>query len=252
MSDDLAFALHLADVADAISLEHFRGDPHSRTKADGTIVTEADEAVERAMRDEIAATFPDDGVLGEEEGDASAGAERRWILDPIDGTSNYARGRPIWASLIALEVSGEIVVGVASAPALRERYEASRGGGARRNGEPIAVSKTHELADAHIAYTSYAHFEYLGHGEGWTKLVRSVNQARGFGDFWGHMLVAAGHMDLMAEPIVNPWDVAPVLVIVEEAGGRFTDLDGNRTIGGGSSLSSNGVLHDAALACFSN
>lgn len=248
MSDDLAFARSLANVADAISMD-FYGRARSRRKPDGTIVTEADEAVERALRDEIASVHPDDAVLGEESG-ATGDAPRRWILDPIDGTINYDSGIPIWATLIALEVADEVTVGVASAPALGERYEAERGGGARRNDEPIHVSEIADLAEARIVYTSWRSFTPTGHAEAFGALARSARWVRGFSDFWGHALVASGRADVMVEPVVNVWDLAPLIVIVEEAGGRLTDLDGNRGIAGGSVLTSNTHLHDEALAFF--
>jgi histidinol-phosphatase len=243
---ELDFALHLADIADEITLDGFTRRVSARVKHDGTPVTEADEAAERALRAEIWKAFPDHPVLGEEQGATGAG-RARWILDPIDGTKNYAAGIPIWGTLIALEVDGEIVCGVISAPALRERYAAARGLGAKCNGEPIRVSSTSSLADARVLYTSFLSFEALGRGAGWRRLCARTLWARGFGDCWGHMLVASGRAEIMAEPVVNVWDLAPIIVIVEEAGGRFTDLDGNRAVDGGSSLSTNGLLHDEAL-----
>lgn len=248
MTDELDFARHLADVADGISMDAF-GKARSRTKADGTIVTEADEAVERALRSEVGAAYPDDAVLGEESG-ATGGAHRRWILDPIDGTINYDSGIPIWATLIAFEADGEVVAGMVSAPALGERYEAARGNGARRNGEPIRVSETEDLADARIVYTSWGSFTSMGHGEAFEELTRSARWARGFSDFWGHALVASGRADVMVEPVVNVWDLAPLILLVEEAGGRLTDLDGRRRIDGGSVLTTNGRLHDETLRLF--
>ncbi len=205
--------------------------------------------MERALRSEIAAAYPDDAVLGEESGSTGT-APRRWILDPIDGTINYDSGVPIWATLIALEVDGEVVAGVASAPALGERYEAARGDGARRNGEPIHVSETDDLAEARIVYTSWRSFAGAGHWEAFERLGRSARWVRGFSDFWGHALVASGRADVMVEPVVNVWDLAPLIVLVEEAGGRLTDLDGTRRIDGGSVLTTNGRLHDQALGFF--
>jgi histidinol-phosphatase len=247
-AEALRFAHHLADVADAITLAGFRT-ARTRIKPDGTIVTEADEAAERAMRSEISAAYPDDGVLGEE-GGTQEGTGRRWILDPIDGTLNYSFGVPVWATLIALEADGELVAGVVSAPALHERYGAARGLGARRNDEPIRVSTIEDLTEARLAYAEFRTYEACGHGEGFHELLNAVRFSRGFGDFWGHMLVAAGAMDVMVEPIVNVWDLAPLLVVVEEAGGRFTDLGGRRRIDGGSALTTNGALHDTVLSLF--
>jgi len=243
---ELDFAQHLADIADNVTLDGFARRVAARTKDDGTPVTEADEAAERAMRAEILNTFPDHAVLGEEGGETGDGPAR-WILDPIDGTKNYAAGIPIWGTLIALEVDGEVVCGVISVPALGERYAAARGAGAECNGRPIRVSAVSSLAEARVSYTSFLAFEAYGRGPGWLALSRQAAWSRGFGDCWGHMLVASGRADVMAEPVVSIWDLAPIIVIVEEAGGRFTDLDGNRVIDGGSALSTNGRLHEAAL-----
>lgn len=248
---ELRFAHRLADIADEITMRGFEDRIGARTKSDGTPVTDADEAAERALRDEIAKAFPEHAVLGEEGGSAGSG-DTRWILDPIDGTKNYASGIPIWGTLIALEADGEVVCGVISAPALRERYAAARGTGAECNGERIRVSSVSDLAAARVAYTSFLSFDKYGRGEAWRRLAGGASWARGFGDFWGHMLVASGRADVMAEPIVNVWDLAPILVIVEEAGGRFTDLDGGRRIDGGSGVSTNGLLHGTVIDVFAD
>ncbi len=245
--EELHFANHLADVADEISLRHFRT-ASVRTKADGSLVTEADEGVERSVRAEVAAAYPDDRILGEEEGGDAAGSGRRWIIDPIDATSNYAWGIPVWATLIGLEVDGEVVAGVVSAPAMGERYEAARGTGARRNGDRIAVSGVGDLSESRLAYTFTA-FGF-GRDEEFRRLLAGVGTHRGYGDYWGHMLVASGALDVMVDVVVQVWDLAPIMVIVEEAGGRLTDLDGGRRIDGGSALTSNGLVHDAALDVF--
>lgn len=247
---ELTFAHHLADIADAITLPAFRSDLGVRTKPDGTPVTDADEAAERAIREEIAKRYPHHVVLGEEEGSSGTGAER-WIIDPIDGTKGYASGVPIWATLIALEVDGEIVCGVASAPALGERYAAASGRGATCNGVPIRVSEVSSLDGCRLTYTSYRSFRGTGWAAGFDRLVDGAAWARGWGDFWGHVLVASARADVMVEPDVNPWDLAPLIVIVEEAGGRFTDLHGRRRIDGGSVLTTNGHIHDAALETLS-
>lgn len=246
-SEELAFAMHLADLADPIAMGHFRRDPSSRVKDDGTIVTEADEAVERVLREALADSYPADAILGEEQGGTGAAENgRRWIIDPIDGTKNYAWGIPVWATLIALEADGEIVAGVVSAPALAERYDAARGTGARRNGSPISVSSVADMTQARVGYGSIEAFDDHGSADRLLGLVRRARASRGLGDFWGHMMVAAGHLDVMAEPEVSPWDIAALLVIVEEAGGRVTDLGGERRAGG-SVLTTNGALHDEAL-----
>jgi histidinol-phosphatase len=244
---DLALALELADVADAITIDRFRArDLVVETKPDRTPVTEADRAVETALRAHLARVRPDDAVVGEEEGVQGTGP-RRWVVDPIDGTKSYLRGAPIWATLLALEVGDETVVGVVSAPAIGRRWWAARGTGAFANGEPIQVSRVHELADATIAFTDVGAFVKYEMWDEFVALAVQVWDRRGFCDFWGHMLVAEGVVDVMVEPIVNLWDVAPMLVIVEEAGGRITDRAGRRTADGGDAVTTNGVLHDAVL-----
>jgi histidinol-phosphatase len=229
---DLDFALSLADDADALSLPRFRVvDLHVETKPDLTPVTDADKAVERALRERIARERPGDGVLGEEEGDG--GGDIRWIVDPIDGTKNFSRGIPVWATLIALEREGEIVCGVASAPALGHRWWAARGEGAYRDGERLHVSKVPRLDEATVscAYArDLAVFEPL------------VWHARGFGDFWQHMLVAEGAVDIAVDAALARWDVAALEPIVTEAGGRLDALPN------GQSVSTNGRLHDAAFS----
>ena len=172
---------------------------------------------------------------------------RRWIIDPIDGTVNFLRGVPIWALLLALEVDGEMRVGVASAPALGRRWWAARGEGAFADGEAIHVSEVGAVEDALLCYTSGRSFDKYGLGEQFRALSARCWAARGFSDFWGHVLVAEGSADVMVEPIVNLWDVAPIQVIVEEAGGRFTDLDGVARSDGGNAVSTNGRLHDDVL-----
>jgi histidinol-phosphatase len=247
-TSELRFAEHLADVADSISRRHFRrADTKVRAKADGTPVTEADEAIERQLREEIGSAYPHHAILGEEEGVSGEGSRARWIIDPIDGTKNFSWGIPVWATLIALEVEGDIVCGVASAPALDERYTASRGGGAHRNGEPIRVSDVTEVGRARVGFTSGAEMGEPGWGEALQQLVRTAAHNRGIGDFYGHMLVAAGSLDVMLEPDLAPWDIGPLIVIVEEAGGRLTDFSGKRQIYGRSCVTTNGRLHDDVL-----
>jgi len=248
MDEDLELALELADLADAVALPRFRArDLRVDTKPDLTPVTEADRGVEQAIRDRLAQVRPDDGVLGEEFGMAGGGA-RRWIIDPIDGTKNFVRGVPVWASLVALEVDGIVTVGVASAPALGRRWWAARGEGAFADHEPIHVSGITDLGDAQLAYDNVPSFEEHGLGEQFLALARRCWRSRGFGDFWGHVLVAEGACDVMIEPIVNLWDLAAIQVIVEEAGGRFTDLAGTPRADGGNVVTTNGHLHDEVLA----
>jgi histidinol-phosphatase len=217
------------------------------SKPDLTPVTEADRGAEKLLREWIGHERPGDAIVGEEYGE-TGGGPRRWVLDPIDGTKSYARGVPVWATLIALEVDGAMRVGVASAPALGRRWWAARGEGAFANGESIQVSAVSAVDDALLCYTSGPSFDEFGLGEQFRALAARCWAARGFADFWGHVLVAEGSADISVEPVMNLWDNAPLQVIVEEAGGRFTDLDGVARADGGNALSTNGRLHDDALA----
>jgi histidinol-phosphatase len=209
-------------------------------------VTEADRGVEEMIRSALAELRPDDAVLGEEYGTSGDG-DRRWVIDPIDGTKNFVRGVPAWATLIGVEVGGTVDVGVVSAPALGRRWWARRGSGAFANGDPIRVSGVSTIADAHVGYDDIPVMEEYGLAERFLELARRCWRSRGFGDFWTHVLVAEGALDIAVEPIVAPWDLGPLPVILEEAGGRFTDLSGNVRIDGGNALSTNGLLHDLAL-----
>jgi histidinol-phosphatase len=248
LDDDLQLALELADAADAVTLPAFRSRTlRVDTKADRTLVTEVDRGVEAMLRERIAAVRPGDAVVGEEMGATGDGA-RRWYLDPVDGTSNYVRGVPVFATLIALLVDGAPAVGVCSAPALGARWWGARGLGAFERGRAIRVSAVQRVEDAHFSYDDARGFDDAGIGERFHALERRCWRSRGFGDFWSHMLVAEGAVDIAIEPEVNPWDLAALQVIVEEAGGRFTDIAGTPRIDGGSAVSTNGVLHDAVLA----
>ena len=220
------------------------------TKPDLTPVSEADRAAERALRARIEAERPRDGVVGEEFGETKGSADRRWILDPIDGTKSFVRGIPAWGTLIALEQDGEMVVGVVSAPALRRRWWAARGAGAFADGEPIRVSRVGTLEDALLCFTSLTAFDEHGMGDEFRSLAARCWEARGFGDYWAHVLVAEGSADLVVEPVMNLWDNAALQVIVEEAGGRFTDLDGRPRSDGGNAVATNGLLHDEVLQAF--
>lgn len=247
---DLRLALELAEAADEITMKHFRlATLEVRTKQDMTPVSEADEAVERMIRDRLQRERPEDGIIGEEFG-ASGSSARRWIIDPIDATKNYVRGIPVFATLIALEDAGRLVAGVVSAPALGRRWSASRGSGAFCNGVAMRVSQVASLSDAHIAYDSVTDYDKFGTTENFLSLARKCARARGFGDFWIHMLVAEGAIEIAVEPQVAAWDMAAVQVIVEEAGGRFTDLRGHARHDGGSGVSTNGALHEAVLEHF--
>lgn len=258
-SADLAFALELAELADSISLPRFRSaDLSIQTKPDRTFVTDADLAVERALRERIEAERPTDGFLGEESGREDRG-DRRWILDPIDGTSNFLRGVPNWATLIALEVSGEVVLGVVSAPAFGARWFAETGAGAWAVGlsgsdaDPrrLRVSRVSDLADASLSFQSIEQWEQAGYLDSLLALSRQVWRDRAYGDMWSYMLLAEGLVDIVAEFDVKPYDLAALAPIVREAGGAFTDISGEATVWGGSSLATNGLLHEAAVAAIS-
>lgn len=252
MSSDLTFALRLADAADAITRSRFRAtDLVIERKPDRTPVTDADTAVEDAVRALLATEFPTDTVAGEERG-GTVGTGRTWVLDPIDGTKNFLRGVPVWATLIALVEDGTPTVGVVSAPALGRRWWAARGEGAWMSADGvsrrISVSGVRDLEDAYLSTTDLGSWVTYHSRERYLALLDACWESRAFGDFYQHCLVAEGAIDIAAECIVNPWDVAPMQVLIEEAGGRFTDLSGAATFDGGSALSTNGLVHDAALA----
>ena len=259
-ADLLAFARTLAEQADRITMRHFRGELGTRAKADGTLVTVADTAVEALLREGIAERFPSHVVLGEEEGygadsEAEGGADgrTRWIIDPIDGTHSYARGIPIWATLIGCERNGVVEVGVASAPALGIRWWAGRGLGAYRgatsgdmSGERIHVSDRASVEEAQVLYGSYR-LVMERWGERASALLLDSWRQRGFGDFWGHCLVAEGSAEVMLEGEVFAWDIAALLPIIEEAGGRITGDDGALGLDIGHCITTNGHLHDEVL-----
>jgi len=250
--DDLRFAHVLADNADDITTRRFRAlDLRVGTKPDLTPVSDADQAAEESLRNVLRRSRPRDAVLGEELGRSGSGP-RCWVIDPIDGTKNFVRGVPVWATLIGLMDGDDVVVGVVSAPALSRRWWAAAGGGAwtgrsLTKATRCAVSGVGELGDASLSYSSLGGWEERGRLDGFLGLTRSVWRSRAYGDFWSHVLVAEGAVDVSAEPEVSLWDIAALQVIVEEAGGRFTDIDGNRTPDGGSIVCTNGRLHDEVL-----
>ena len=256
----LHLAFELCDAADEIAMRHFRRDLHIDTKPDGSLVTQADHAIETLIRERITAEFPDHGFVGEEYGSAEGAAPQRWYIDPIDGTHNYVRGIPIFATLLAVEDGHELVLGVVSAPALRARWFAWRGGGAwalewdSANGaggwhpdqaRRLRVSGVHRIEDAQLLYSSLS--EISAAAPGFQPLLGRAWRDRGFGDFWGYVLVAEGAADAMIEVGMHSWDLAPMQVLLEEAGGRLTDLDGTRTIHSAGALASNGELHAALI-----
>jgi histidinol-phosphatase len=248
---ELAFAHELADLADALTLPAFRGRLEGvevETKGDGTWVSEVDVEVERTLRRAIRSRFPDHAVLGEEDGLDGPEDGPRWILDPIDGTTNFVKGNPIYATLVALQVDGDEVVGVVSAPALGSRWDGVVGGPATQDGREIRVSGITDLGHAEVAFGGLTYFDVGGYSRLVEDLTARTHRQRGYGDFWQHCLVAAGSTDIAIEASVKLWDLAAPRCIVEAAGGRFTSIEGSPTADGGSALATNGHLHDEVLA----
>ncbi|HUG74335.1 MAG TPA: inositol monophosphatase family protein [Acidimicrobiia bacterium] len=250
-SPDLTTALSAADAADAVTLPRFRDpDLAVSTKADATVVTEADRRAEQVIREVIGHEAPNDAILGEEYG-FDGGGSRRWIIDPIDATVNFVRGVPVWGTLIALEIDGVVTCGVVSAPALGMRWWANRGDGAWCNDRQISVSEVTDLGEAQLSLNSLDGLP-PARLDAALALSGQCSRTRGFGDFWAFMLLAEGGVDIVIEPVAAVWDLAPLTVIVEEAGGRFTSLDGNPGIDHGHALATNGHLHSAALAALAS
>ncbi len=243
----------MADAADDMTLRRFKAvDLKIETKPDLTPVSDADRTVEEAIRGTLRRARPRDAIVGEEFGSTGWGA-RSWIIDPIDGTKNYVRGVPVWATLIALVEHGRVVVGLVSAPALGRRWWAARDGGAwtgksLTKATRMRVSSVGKLEDASFSYSSFAGWEAQGLLDNFLDLNRSCWRSRAYGDFWSHMMVAEGAVDISAEPELSPWDIAALTVIVEEAGGRWSDLSGGRSLDGGSLVCTNGLLHEEVLA----
>jgi histidinol-phosphatase len=249
-ADDLALALELADLADSISTERYRSaDLHVSLKPDRSHVTDADQAVERAIRERVAAARPGDTFYGEEYGH-DAPSHRQWVVDPIDGTANFLRGVPVWASLISLVVDGVPVVGVVSAPMLARRWWASQGGGAHSSEHdgPLRVSGVSDLGDASISFNGLEYWIDAGRLPQLLDLTARVWRTRAYGDFWSYMLLAEGGLDMAGEFDLQPYDMAALVPIVEEAGGRFTSADGHDGPWHGTAIATNGRLHDEVLA----
>jgi histidinol-phosphatase len=244
-------ALGWCDETDAIAMDHFRRDLGLQQKPDRTYVTLADTAIERRLRERITEAYPEHGVVGEEYGTDAGDAETRWYIDPIDGTHNYMRGVRIFATLLAVERAGELQAAVISAPALDERWYAWRGGGAwalaRGEGEPrrLTVSSIDTVHEAQVITTSTSDVEASGRAPGMRRVLAEAWRERGFGDFWSYTLVAEGAAEAMFEVGLSAWDAAAPWLLVEEAGGRVTDLEGRRRWDDGSILATNGLLHDA-------
>ena len=249
----LDFATECCDLADEHALATFRTELQVEAKTDGSFVTEADRAIELAIRERVADRFPAHGVVGEEYGTESGGSSVRWLLDPIDGTHNFMRGVPLFATLLAVECEGETQVGMISAPALGQRWYASRGqgawtvGGAGRGRRRLRVSDQATLSQAQLLYRSVTDMRASRVAEGFDALLSTVWRERGFGDFWGYALVAEGAAEAFVEQDLAPWDMAAPWIVVEEAGGRVSDFDGQRSYARGESIATNGVLHESTL-----
>lgn len=249
----LGFAQNLLDETDEIALAGFRGQLDVRTKVDGTLVTQTDVQIERMIRERLADLYPADGLLGEELGQTDERSEGRWIIDPIDATHNFVRRIGVFATLLAFQRDGQMELGIVSAPALGQRWFATRAGGAflreSSGARPIHVSDIALLKDAHVLFGSIAGNSGDGDGDpGLTRLARGAWRDRGFGDFWGHVLVASGSAEVMVDTGLKPWDLAAPAMIVTEAGGRVTDFAGVATWTGPQAVSTNGVLHEIVLA----
>ena len=274
-ADDLKLAHELADIADKISTARFLAtDLKIETKPDLTPVTDADQEIERELRKILEKQRPADGVTGEEFGKSPIATNRRWIIDPIDGTKNYVRGVPVWATLIALMEGDEVVVGVVSAPALFRRWFSQKDGGAylqvgggsaqlgggsaqMQSVRKLNVSGISKLADASLSISTFATPNVLGRNDGWgdkqkglLALADQLWRVRGYGDFWSHLLVAEGAIDIAAEPSLALWDMAPLSLIVKEAGGRFSDFMGVDGPNGANAVTTNDLLHEEVLGIF--
>lgn len=243
----LEFALDMAREAGAITWRHYQGSFVAERKADNSFVTVADREAEAHLRKRIAEAFPDDSILGEEEGQLSGSSNRRWILDPIDGTYSFVHGVPLYGVLIGLEIDSEPILGVVNLPALGELIHAARGLGCFWNGERAHVSSTSTLNQALLLSTDFGVCEKYGFGPAAESLQRQVHARRTWGDAYGHVLVATGRADIMLDPVMNVWDCAALAPILEEAGGTFTDWGGRRTIHGGNAISTNGLLFDRVM-----
>ena len=252
-TDDLRLAHVLADDADSLTMDRFKSiDLHVMSKPDLTPVTDADQAVEDGIRRTLSRARSRDAITGEETG-STGHSQRRWVIDPIDGTKNFVRGVPVWATLISLVVDEEVVLGVVSAPQLQRRWWASKGHGAWTGRSLLKatrcqVSDVRRLEDASLSYSSLSGWDQRGRLDDFVSLSRRCWRTRAYGDFWSYMLLAEGAVDLAAEPDLEVYDMAALDVIVREAGGRFTSLDGTDGPFGGNALASNGHLHEAALS----
>jgi len=243
----LDFAVNVARGAGEITLKYFRRAPETFTKSDGSFVTIADREAEAYVRRRIAKRFPDDAVLGEEEGELNGRSNRRWIVDPIDGTFSFVHGVPFYGVLIGLEVDEEVCVGVINMPALDEIAYAAKDLGCFLNDRLVRVSSTGTLEQALLLSTDFVACDECGFGASVNALQRRVKANRTWGDCYGYVLVATGRAEVMLDPVMNLWDCAALLPIIEEAGGTFTDWRGRRSIHGGNAIATNGVLFDEVM-----
>jgi histidinol-phosphatase len=242
-------AREAARRAGAVTWRYFLTRTPARHKADQTPVTDADTNAESILRESLLRQFPDDGFLGEEFGECAGASGFRWIVDPLDATKNFVRGIPLFATLVGLEASGQMAAGFVYVPVFDHLYHAVRGQGAYRNDQSIRVSAVERLDHAMLVYSSISWFDQTGTDREFLRLARSVARTRGFGDFYGYLLVAEGSADVMLEPAIAPWDIAALKPIVEEAGGRFTDWHGGDTIFGQGAVAANPRLHQLVMSC---
>jgi histidinol-phosphatase len=248
IQDIFVAAERFAREAGDVTLRYFGGIVEHDAKGDGSPVTKADREAEQLIRQRIEAKWPDHGIVGEEFGVTREDAEVRWILDPIDGTRSFMRGVPLYGVLIGVEAAGQPIVGVAHFPALGETVAAGRGLGCFSNGNPCAVSDVDSLNQSLVLTTDAERILSRPQGAGFRSLMQGSSFSRTWGDCYGHILVATGRAEIMVDPVLSSWDAGPLLTILEEAGGRFTDLSGEATIHGGSGISTNARLHDQVLA----
>jgi histidinol-phosphatase len=244
----LDFAAGLAREAGEITLRYFRRALTPERKADGSFVTAADREAERRLRAEIGRRYPADAIIGEEEGERAGTSARRWIVDPIDGTFAFVHGVPFYGVLVGVEIGGAAAVGVVNLPALGETVSAARGLGCHWNGEPARVSSVASLEEALLLSTDFRACARYGFGEAAAELQRRARNLRTWGDCYGHVLVATGRAECMLDPVMNVWDCAPLLPILEEAGGTFTDWRGHATIHGGNAVATNGALFGEVMS----
>ena len=258
LSERLDFAVRAAIEAGGLTMRYFRSPSLAvDAKPDNSPVTRADKEAEEMLREHIAREFPDDGIVGEEFGVQDGSSDYRWYLDPIDGTKSFVRGIPLFGTMVGLECKDEAVAGVMVFPAMKELVFAGKGLGAwwcddlsPDDRKKASVSKVSRLSEACLSVNSASEFQRIGKEAAYRKLSLAMGLSRGYPDCYGHYLVATGRIEIMIDPVVNAWDNAPLKPIMEEAGGRFTDLDGNATIHGGSGISSNGAMHDEVVAMF--